>query len=90
LWARKYILKIPPLGDARVRKGFFISVGGRHNLPSLFDAELVTIKSLFRTLDVNYIGNLLIPDIDAKGAIRQNPQALQKAFEEGRQFITNP
>jgi multimeric flavodoxin WrbA len=90
LWARKYILKIPPLGDARARKGFFISVGGRHNLPSLFDAELVTIKSLFRTLDVNYTGNLLIPDIDAKGAILQNPQALQKAFEEGRQFITNP
>ncbi len=89
LWVRKYVLKIPPLGDARMRKGFFISVGGRHNLPTLFEAELVTIKSLFKTLDINYSGDLLIPEIDAKDAILHKPETLQKAYQEGCRFITN-
>ena len=56
LWARKYILKIPPLGDNRERKAFFISVGGRRTIPNLFDAELVTIKILFKTIDIIYSG----------------------------------
>ena len=29
LWARKYVLKIPPLSRERKRKGFLISVGAR-------------------------------------------------------------
>ena len=87
LWARKYILKIPPLGDARERKGFLISVGGRRTIPNLFDAELITIKTLFRTMDVVYAGDLLLPGIDARGDILKHPEALQKAFEEGRKLV---
>jgi multimeric flavodoxin WrbA len=90
LWARKYVLKIPPLGDTRVRKGFFISVGGRRNSPALFDAELVTVKTLFKVLDVGYLGDLLIPEIDVKAAILQKPEVLQKAFDEGRRLIATP
>jgi len=90
LWARKYILKIPPLGDARERKGFFISVGGRRAIPNLFDAELVTIKTLFRTMDVLYSGDLLIPGIDARGDILKYPEALEKALEEGRKLLKTP
>ena len=90
LWARKYILKIPPLGYAKERKGFFISVGGRRTIPNLFDAELATIKTLYKTLNITYSGELLIPGIDAQNDILKYPEALQKAFEEGRQFITNP
>jgi multimeric flavodoxin WrbA len=87
LWARKYILKIPPLGDARPRKGFFISVGGRRTIPNLFDAELVTIKNVFRMIDVAYAGDLLIPGIDAKGDILKHPEELEKAFQAGRKFV---
>jgi multimeric flavodoxin WrbA len=87
LWARKYILKIPPLGDARERKGFFISVGGRRTIPNLFDAELVTIKTLYRTLDIIYTGDLLIPGVDARGDILKHTEALEKAFEEGRKLV---
>jgi multimeric flavodoxin WrbA len=86
LWARKYILKIPPLGDTRPRKGFFISVGGRRTIPNLFDAELVTIKNLFRMIDIEYTGDLLIPGIDAKGDIFKHPEALEKAYQEGQRF----
>jgi multimeric flavodoxin WrbA len=86
LWARKYILKIPPLGNVRERKGFLISVGGRRTIPNLFDGELVTIKTLFRSIDVNYTGDILIPGIDALGDISKHPEALEKAFEEGRKL----
>ena len=40
LWARKYVLKVPPLGDNRPRKGFFISVSGRRTVPDLFDGRI--------------------------------------------------
>ncbi len=87
LWARKYILKIPPLGDTRPRKGFFISVGGRRTVPNLFDAELVTIKNLFHILDVPYTGDILVKGVDAKGDILKHPEELEKAFAEGQKFL---
>lgn len=87
LWARKYVLKIPPLGDNRERKGFFISVGGRRTIPNLFDAELVTIKTLFRNIDLIYSGDILIPGIDAKGDILKHPEALERAFIAGQKFL---
>jgi multimeric flavodoxin WrbA len=87
LWARKYVLKIPPLGDNRERKGFFISVGGRRTIPNLFDAELVTIKTLFRNIDLIYSGDILIPGIDAKDDILKHPEALEKAFLAGQKFL---
>jgi multimeric flavodoxin WrbA len=90
LWARKYILKIPPLGDKRERKGFLISVGGRRTIPDLFAAELVTIKTLFRTIDVVYSGDILLSGIDAKGEILKHPEALEKAYQEGQKFVQGP
>ena len=90
LWARKYILKIPPLGDNRVRKGFFISVGGRRTVPNLFDAELVTIKNVLRMIDIVYAGDILIPGIDAKGDILKHPEALEQAYLAGQKFVEDP
>ena len=89
LWVRKYILKMPPLGDDRERKGFFISVGGRRTIPNLFDAELVTIKNLFRVINVNYSGDILIPGIDAKGDILKHPEALEQAYAAGQKLVEN-
>ncbi len=85
LWAKKYVLKIPPLGDRRERKGFFISVGGR-KVPNLFDPMLVMIKTFFRIIDVKYAGELLFSGIDEKGAIAQHPDALKQAFEAGQRL----
>ena len=86
LWARKYVLKIPPLGDTRERKGFFISVGGRKAVPNLFDGELSTIKSLFKSTDVSYIGSILVPEIDAMREIEKYPQQLEQAYDSGKHF----
>lgn len=86
LWVRKYILKKPPLGDDRERKGFFISVGGRRTIPNLFDAELVTVKNLFRVINVNYSGDILVPGIDARGDILRYPQILDQTYAAGHKF----
>ena len=88
LWARKYVLKIPPLGDRRERKGFFISVGGR-KVANVFDGALITIKSLFAVLDITYAGELLFPGIDEKGAIAKTPDALQQAFLVGQELVAD-
>ena len=88
IWARKYVLKIPPLGNQRERKGLFISVGGRR-VPNLFEPALVTVKTLFRILDVSYAGDLLFPGIDEKGDITKHPDALRQAFLTGQKLIDN-
>jgi multimeric flavodoxin WrbA len=85
LWAKKYVLKMPPLGDRRERKGFFISVGGR-KVAGLFDSMLVMIKTFFRIIDVTYAGELLFSAIDEKGAIARHPTAMQQAFEAGQRI----
>ena len=86
LWARKYVLKLPPLGNRQERKGFFISVGGR-KIANLFESTLITIKTLFRILDITYAGELLFPGVDEKGAIAQHPDALRQAFLAGQELV---
>ncbi len=86
LWARKYILKQPPLGNRGERKGLFISVGGT-NLTNLFQPAVTTVKSLFRTLDIVYAGELLFPGVDEKGAITKHPDALKQAYLAGQKLV---
>jgi multimeric flavodoxin WrbA len=87
LWARKYVLKVPPLGDTRPRKGYFISIGGRRTIASIFDGELLTIKNLFHIIDVPYTGEILVRGVDARGDILKHPEELEKAYLEGQKFV---
>ena len=86
LWARKYVLKVPPLGNERERKGFFISVGGR-KVANLFEPALVMIKTVFRTMDVTYAGELLFSGVDERGAIAKYPDALRQALLAGQKLV---
>ena len=86
LWARKYVLEVPPLGDERERKGFFVSVGGR-KVANLFEPALVTVKSLFAVLNIAYAGELVLPGVDEKGAIKEHPDALKQAFQAGQEMV---
>ena len=86
LWARKYVLERPPLGDRRNRKGLFISVGGR-KVAALFEPALATVKSLFKVLDIGYAGELLFRGTDEKGAIAKHPDALSQAFLAGQKLV---
>ena len=86
LWARKYVLKVPPLGNGRERKGLFISVGGR-KIADLFEPALVMVRTVFRVLDITYAGELLFPGVDEKGAIKKHPDALKQAFLAGQKLV---
>lgn len=87
LWARKYVLKIPPLGsEPGKKKGLFVSVGGTR-FANLFDGALITVKNLFLTLDITYVGELLFRGIDEKGAITKHPDALEQAFLTGQKLV---
>ncbi len=85
-WARKFVIKIPPLGDERKRKGFFVSVGGT-KLKNLFEPALAMIKAFFLVLNIDYAGELVFPGIDEKGAIAQHPDALNQAFLAGQKLV---
>jgi multimeric flavodoxin WrbA len=86
LWARKYVLKQPPLSNGKVTKGLFVSVGGR-KVVNLFESALIVVKTFFRILDVTYVGELVFSGIDEKGAIAKHPDALRQAFLAGQKLV---
>ena len=86
LWARKYVLNMPPLGsEPGKKKGLFISVGGR-KITNLFEPALATVKTFFRILDIAYAGELLFSGVDEKGAIAKHPDALRQAYLAGQKL----
>jgi multimeric flavodoxin WrbA len=85
LWACKYVLKVPPLGEERERKGFFISVCGT-KLKDMFEPSLAVVKTWFHILNIEYAGDLLFKGIDEKGAIKEHPDALKQAYEAGQRL----
>ena len=86
LWARKYKLDMPPLGDRRRRKGLFVSVGGL-NKANLFQPALATVKAFFATLDISYAGGLVFPGVDDKGDIARHGDALEQAYLAGQKLV---
>ncbi len=86
LWVRKYLLKIPPLGDARERRGLFVSVGGRKG-EHLFEPALATVKAFFASLDIKYSGMVAFSGIEGRAQISDNPEALKEAFRAGEKLV---
>jgi len=84
-WARKYVIKVPPLDPPKERKGLFIAVGGM-KIPNLFEPSQAIITSFFKVLNIKPAGELLFPGIDERGAIVRYPEALHQAFRAGREL----
>lgn len=88
LWALKYVLKKPvALKEGAVRKALYVSVGGSR-VHDLFLPSITILKSWLLTLEVAYAGELVFPGIDEAGAIRNQPAALDAAFEAGRKLAS--
>ena len=85
LWARKYVLKIPPLSSERKRKGFLISVGAT-GIKNMFEPTREIIKTWFHVLEIEDAGELVFSRTDEIGAILKNPDALQKAYNVGQKL----
>ena len=82
LWARRYVLKNLP---ESARKGAYIAVGatrGQH----LFDGTILTIKYFFNAFGVEYVDELLVRGVDARGEIKQHPDTLAQAYDLGKRL----
>lgn len=88
LWVAKYVLK-RPIGGGRKRPGIFICVGGM-NRDDMFVGARLTARAAFSTLDVRYGTELLHPNTDEKGAIREDAAALHDAFLVGLRLVAKP
>jgi len=83
LWSRKYILKQKLVSPDRPgRKGYFISTSGSVG-NNVFSGAIMTIRSIFHVLDIEYKGELLFEGMEKKGDVTNHPNALQTAFEVG-------
>ena len=80
IWSRKYLLKqdMPNTN----RKGAFIGVGATKG-KNLFDGIKLTMKYFYDAINVEYVDNLLIRQVDQKGEIKEHPTALTDAYELG-------
>lgn len=86
LWVIKYLLKLPVgLKTGSTRKGIFISAGGSQ-YTNLFQGSVSTVKSWYKTLDIEYAGELLLPGIDSCNALNEHPAILKEAFLLGQQL----
>jgi multimeric flavodoxin WrbA len=85
LWARKHILKLT-LPDGG-RKGAFIAVGATKG-KRLFEGSILTVKYFFEAINVEYVDELLVRGVDARGEIKQHPTVLSDAFELGRRVAS--
>jgi multimeric flavodoxin WrbA len=87
LWGRRYVLKDPALGkEGKKRTGFFIAAGGTKG-PKMFEGAILTVKYFFDAFNVQYAGELLVRQVDAKGDILKQPQALADAFAAGKTIV---
>ncbi len=75
-WVSKYLLKRGPWGGKR-RKGIFVSVGATKG-KMLFDGVIRVMKYYFDAVDADYAGAMLYRNVEAKGAIKANQEALEQ------------
>jgi len=87
LWGRKYVLNDLSLGkEGKKRAGFFISVGGTKG-QKMFEGAVLTVRYFFDAFNVKYAGELLVRQVDGKGDILKQPQALADALAAGSTFV---
>jgi NAD(P)H-dependent FMN reductase len=90
LWMEKYVLKKRNMFacDGSRRKGLWLSVGGRKGLGN-FDGARLTVRGFFNTLDLEFSGELLYPQVDAYRSVLRHPTALGDAHQAGRALATS-
>ena len=85
-WALKYVLKRSLVEPGRpTRFGAYLSCSGTKH-PRAFDGAREVVSSLWHVLEVKSVGEMLIPGVDAKGEIEEQPGALDQAEAIGRRL----
>ncbi|MHB8882079.1 MAG: flavodoxin family protein [Thermodesulfovibrionales bacterium] len=86
-WCEKYLLKKPIPEGPHGRKGLLLLVGGMKKEVGVECGD-VCAKAFFRTISVKEHKVLGFLGVDAKGAVREHPTALQEAFEAGKALVS--
>ena len=81
LWCRKYLLgEIKPERD--YRRGYLVSVaataGGR-----IFDGARLTVRYAFDAMEFTYSGDLLVAEVEGKGAVAAKEESMAEALNLG-------
>jgi hypothetical protein len=85
-WALKYVLGSHLLDPgAPKRRGAFLSCAGT-DFSKVFDGTRQVVDALWHILEVESIGELLCPGIDAAGEIENHPSARVVAADIGRRL----
>lgn len=81
----KYVRKAPlvPKEKQKKRKGAFIAISGME-VPYVFDGVILTLRAFYDIIDVQYIGELLVPGMDNKVDLKKFPEILDAAYEKGK------
>jgi multimeric flavodoxin WrbA len=82
-WCEKYLLNRPIPAGPEGRRGLFLTVGGMKTGKGI-ECGGASATAFFRTVSVPEHAALGYRPVDAKGAIREHPTALQEAFAAGR------
>jgi len=70
-------------------RGYLIAVGATKG-KNLFEGVERTARYFFDALDKSYGGGLFFRNIEGKGAIAKDPDALRQAFEFGKKAVNPP
>lgn len=81
-WAEKYLLGRKHDGSAE-RNGFFMGCAATSG-KRVFEGCLLTVKCFFDALDLPYRDQLLIRNVDEKGAVKNSPAILEQAEGFGK------
>lgn len=85
-WVRKYVLKVKPAYSKR-RRGIFLCVGGM-DTPEYFENSKLVVKLWFKTLDIDYFGELFFGGYNTKARKEdEKDHTLNKAFELGKSLV---
>lgn len=85
-WARKYLSGIRFRRQDQ-RQGFLLATAATQG-QKVFDGALLTAKTLFDALDMEFGGSLLVRGVDERGAILQKSDILTQAADLGRKITS--
>jgi NAD(P)H-dependent FMN reductase len=85
-WAEKYLLKREPPPREVPRRALLVSCGGfRQGEKFLANAEQI-VRIYLLCAGFGYAGAVFEPGVDAKGAIREHPEALERCRSAGAEL----
>ena len=87
-WSEKYLLNKKHSDSETRPKGVFLTVGGSKGKRN-FEGIILTVRYFFDALDIQFTDQLLVKEVDQKGAILDHPTALDDARNLARGLLSS-